>query len=295
MFTPENLETPPATRKRKRELIEELEWEATVIDHQEIKEEEQAQTEWLKQCKERKKTFRLRKQKVLEKADELRNDGLEEEEPCLPDSDVEILNKDPFAESQQKTVVSRVDDGRAIREARKDNPIPSVEFPPTAGTLAPAPAPDSAPASAPLPAVVVVIPPQAIPTSSQSSFTPIRPPMSYLLKLKLKKLKSAALPPSGEDRKRRELSLRRSSQSFQSSQSSQSLQSLQSPQSSQTSLTSQSSESLPSSQSSQSSQFSQSAGVASEITQIEIHRNVAISQLSPKPGKSANPQNIAIF
>lgn len=295
MSTPENLKAPPFARKRKRELIEELEWEATVIDHQEIKEEEQAQTEWLRQCEERKKAFRVKKQKVLEKADELRKDGLEEQELCLPDSDVEILNKDPFTESQRETLVSRVDSGRAIREARKDNPIPSVELSPAAKTLAAAP--DSA--TAPLPAVIAATTAQAISSSSQPSFTPIRPPMSYLLKLKLRKLKGAALPLSGEDytsdNKRRELSFPRSSQSCQSSQSSQPSPYSQSPQCSQTSLSSQSSESLPSSQSSQCSQFSQSEGVATEITQIETHKDPVTSVPSPKPGKSATPRNVAIF
>lgn len=256
MSTPENLETPPVARKRKRELIDELEWEATVIGHQEIKEEEQAHTEWLRQCEERKKTFHVKKQKVLEKADELRNDGLEEEEPCLPDSDVEIIEKSPFADSQKETVVSRVDSGRAIREARKDNPIPSVELSPAAKTLAAAPY--SAPPPPP-PAVVATTTPQAIPSSSKPSFTPIRPPMSYLLKLKLKKLKSAALPPRGEDHtsdsKRRDLS---------------------------------------SPQSSQSSQLSQSTGVTTKTTQVEASKDVATSGPSSKPGKSTNPRSIAI-
>lgn len=276
MSTSENLEAPPVARKRKRELLDELEWEAAVIDHQEIKEEEQAHTEWLRQFEERKKTFYVKKQKVLEKADELRNDGLEEEEPCLPDSDVEIIEKTPFADSQKETVVSRVDSGRAIREARKDNPIPSVEFSPATKTLAPAPDYSAAPP----PAVVAATTPQAIPSSSQPTFTPIRPPMSYLLKLKLRRLKSAALPPSGDDHtsdsKRRNLS------SPQSSQFSQSLPS------SQSSLPSQSS------QSSESAQLSQSTGVTSEVAQVEASKDVATSVPSSKPGKSTNPRNIAI-
>lgn len=264
MPTPANFESPPVARKRKRELIEELEWKATIIDHEEIKEEEQAQTEWLRQCEERKKTFRVKKQTVLEKADELRNDGLEEEEPCLSDSDVEILSKDSFAESQKEPVVSRVDSGRAIREARKDNPVQSVEF--SRATLSLAPAPPAAPA--PLPAVVAATTPQAIPSSSQASFTPIRPPMSYLLKLKLKKLKSAALPPSGEDHasdsERRELWFRRSSQSSHSSQLSQS------------SLTS---------LSLQSSRSPKSEVVATESTQFETYKD-ATSVPAPKPGNA---------
>lgn len=250
--------------KRKRQLIEELEWKATIIDHEEIKEEEQAQNEWLRQCEQRKMAFRVKKQTVLAKADELRNDGLEEEEPCLSDSDVEILNKDPSAESRKEPVVSRVDSGRAIREARKDNPIPSVEF--SRATKSLAPAPPVVPAS--LPAVVAATTPQAIPSSSQPSFAPIRPPMSYLLKLKLKKLKSVALTPSGEDHtsdsERGEPWFPRSSQSSHSSQLSQS---------------------SPTSLSFQSSQFPKSKVVATESTQFETCKD-ATSVPAPKPGKA---------